>query len=88
MPPQGVHEGGHVQLLSSFGEDWIRLKGIRQVMRRKGGKRRALFCPQCGSADLYYEAALITGYKYHCKKCSYIGAFVIEKELEEEEEES
>jgi len=25
---------------------------------------------------------LITGYKYHCKKCQYIGAFVIEKEIE------
>lgn len=44
--------------------------------------RKVLTCPQCGSADLYYEAALITGYKYHCKKCNYIGAFVIEKDLE------
>jgi predicted RNA-binding Zn-ribbon protein involved in translation (DUF1610 family) len=57
-------------------------------MRRRGGKRRVLVCPQCGSADMYYEAALITGYKYHCKKCSYIGSFVIEKEFEEEELES
>ena len=47
--------------------------------------RKVLTCPQCGSADLYYEAALITGYKYHCKKCNYIGAFVIEKEMEENE---
>jgi hypothetical protein len=28
----------------------------------------------------------ITGYKYHCKKCGYIGAFVIEKDIEEEAE--
>ncbi len=48
-------------------------------------KRKVLTCPQCGSADLYYEAALITGYKYHCKKCNYIGAFVVEKEIEENE---
>lgn len=48
--------------------------------------RTVLTCPQCGSADLYYEAALITGYKYHCKKCGYIGAFVVEKQLEIEEE--
>jgi hypothetical protein len=34
---------------------------------------------------MYYEAALITGYKYHCKKCGYIGAFVIEKDVEESE---
>jgi len=47
---------------------------------------RVLTCPQCGSADLYYENALITGYKYHCKKCGYIGAFVIEKRIEEDEE--
>jgi predicted RNA-binding Zn-ribbon protein involved in translation (DUF1610 family) len=45
-------------------------------------KKRVLTCPECGSADLYYENALITGYKYHCKKCQYIGAFVIEKEIE------
>lgn len=32
---------------------------------------------------MYYEAALITGYKYHCKKCGYIGAFVIEKDLDD-----
>jgi len=48
---------------------------------------KVLTCPQCGSADLYYETALITGYKYHCKRCNYIGAFVVEKEIEEEAEE-
>jgi predicted RNA-binding Zn-ribbon protein involved in translation (DUF1610 family) len=48
--------------------------------------KTVLTCPECGSADLYYETALITGYKYHCKKCGYIGAFVIEKEMEEEAE--
>jgi transcription elongation factor Elf1 len=51
--------------------------------RKEKGPRKVLTCPQCGSADLYYEAALITGYKYHCKRCGYIGAFVVEKELEE-----
>ena len=45
-------------------------------------KKKVLTCPQCGSADLYYENALITGYKYHCKRCQYIGAFVIEKEID------
>jgi len=52
---------------------------------KKRGRVTVLTCPQCGSADLYYEAALITGYKYHCKKCGYIGAFVIEKDIEKEE---
>ncbi len=54
-------------------------------MFKKRKPRTVLNCPQCGSADLYYEAALITGYKYHCKKCDYIGAFVIEKDLDEHE---
>ena len=43
---------------------------------------RVLECPQCHGTDLYYEAALITGYKYHCKTCNYIGAFVIEREVD------
>jgi len=50
---------------------------------RKGKRKSVLTCPQCGSSDLYYEAALITGYKYHCKKCGYIGAFVIEKDIDD-----
>jgi len=47
-------------------------------------KKTVLTCPQCGSADMYYENALITGYKYHCKRCGYIGAFVIEKDIEDD----
>ena len=43
---------------------------------------RLLVCPQCRGTDLYYEAGLITGYKYHCKSCSYVGAFVIEVEMD------
>ena len=43
---------------------------------------RILECPQCHGTDLYYEAGLITGYKYHCKTCNYIGAFVIQREVE------
>lgn len=50
--------------------------------------RKVLVCPQCGSSDLYYEAGLLTGYKYHCKRCDYIGPLVIEKDLEEIDEES
>jgi len=48
-------------------------------------KRTILTCPNCGSADLYYETALITGQKYHCKRCNYVGSFVIEKDVEAEE---
>ena len=42
---------------------------------------KVLQCPQCGSTDIYYEAGLITGQKYHCKKCNYVGSFIIEREI-------
>jgi hypothetical protein len=58
----------------------------RDCYRRDVGLK-VLVCPQCGSADLYYEAGLLTGYKYHCKRCDYIGPLVIEKDLDEMEEE-
>ncbi|MCK5024050.1 MAG: TFIIB-type zinc ribbon-containing protein [Thermoplasmata archaeon] len=43
--------------------------------------KKVITCPHCGSADMHYEAGLITGYKYHCNKCDYVGAFVIEKDI-------
>ncbi len=46
-------------------------------------KRKVLECPQCGGQDLYYEAGLVTGYRYHCKDCDYIGPLVIEQDIEE-----
>ncbi len=45
-------------------------------------KRRVLSCPQCGSPELYFEAGMVTGHVYHCKKCEYVGSFVIEKDVE------
>lgn len=47
-------------------------------------RRRILICPQCGSSDIYYEAGMITGQKYHCKRCGYIGSLILEKELGED----
>lgn len=49
-------------------------------------KKRVLTCPQCGSSDLYYENAMITGVVYHCKKCDYIGPLVLEIDIEVPEE--
>ena len=49
--------------------------------------KTVLTCPQCGGTGLYYEAGLVTGYKYHCKDCDYVGAFVIEKDLPVKERE-
>ena len=44
-----------------------------------------LTCPQCGSGDLVYEAGMVTGQKYHCLKCGYVGAFAVEREIEVDE---
>ena len=46
-------------------------------------RKRVLRCPQCGGTNIYYENALITGYKYHCKDCNYVGALIIEEDIEE-----
>lgn len=43
---------------------------------------KILFCPDCGSTEIYYEIGGITG-TYHCHKCDYLGSFVIEDEFEE-----
>jgi len=53
-----------------------------------GKIRKVLFCPECNSTDLYYEIGGITGFIYHCKRCDYIGALVIEEEIDEDELES
>lgn len=37
----------------------------------------------CGSPYLYYEAGMVTGQKYHCKRCGYIGSLVIETDEED-----
>ena len=44
--------------------------------------RRVLLCPHCGGSDLDYEAGLITGQKYHCKACGYVGPFAVERDLD------
>jgi predicted RNA-binding Zn-ribbon protein involved in translation (DUF1610 family) len=43
--------------------------------------KKVLRCPQCGGTNIYYENALITGYKYHCKDCDYVGALIIEEDI-------
>lgn len=57
-------------------------EGTKNIHPKKSSKHvKTLLCPNCGGKELYYEAGLITGYKYHCKDCDYIGAFVIEKDF-------
>ena len=45
-----------------------------------------LICPQCGSTELYLETGGVMGDIYRCKKCTYIGNFVIEGEEDMAEE--
>lgn len=42
-------------------------------------------CPDCGSTELVPEAGFMTGYKYHCQDCDYVGALVIEQDIERSE---
>ena len=39
-------------------------------------------CPNCRSEDIFLNAGASTG-KYECKNCGYIGAIVIEREIDE-----
>ena len=50
-----------------------------------GRKRSVITCPHCGGANLYYEAGMVTGAKYNCNDCDYVGAFVVEKDVPLEE---
>jgi hypothetical protein len=54
------------------------------TVRSPGPGERVLVCPQCHGTDIYYETGLMTGYKYHCKTCDYIGAFIIQPDILEE----
>lgn len=47
--------------------------------------KTVLTCPECGSSDLYYENAMITGIVYHCKKCDYVGPLVLEQDVDEDD---
>jgi transposase-like protein len=48
--------------------------------RRKRG-RSVLLCPSCRSDRIVYDAALITGQRYHCLNCDYVGSLVLEEEI-------
>ena len=46
------------------------------------GEEVLLCCPNCGHRELYYEAGMKLGPLYRCKRCGYIGTFVIEANRE------
>ena len=74
---------GSIPMEESILRERIKLqsKPTKNKKPQKTGKVTTLLCPTCGSKELYYEAGLISGYKYHCKDCDYIGTFVIEKDF-------
>jgi predicted RNA-binding Zn-ribbon protein involved in translation (DUF1610 family) len=41
----------------------------------------ALICPHCRSTEVYFELGLLTGRKYNCHECGYVGAFVLERRV-------
>lgn len=41
---------------------------------------KILYCPKCKTNNIQPHAASMVG-TYYCKKCGYIGALVIEKEI-------
>jgi len=58
----------------------MKVKDIK-AKGKKARRETVLRCPHCGSTDVTYELGLITGYKYHCKKCQYVGALVIQDDV-------
>ena len=69
----------------------VKSLGILDIFGKKDGakkekkprKKTMTLCPQCGGRELYYEAGLVTGYKYHCKDCDYVGMVVIERDIDD-----
>ena len=59
----------------------LRSRSPKPIRARDQDKVTTFLCPDCGGRELYYEGGLITGYKYHCKDCDYIGTLVIEKDF-------
>jgi len=55
----------------------MKIKDMKGAGKRKK-ERTVLRCPQCGSDNITYELGLITGYKYFCKNCQYVGPLVIQ----------
>ncbi|MBM4248763.1 MAG: hypothetical protein FJ149_04900 [Euryarchaeota archaeon] len=56
------------------------LKGTKRTRKRP----TVLRCPQCGSDEVVYEAGLITGYKYYCKDCMYMGPLIVSDSADDE----
>ncbi len=52
------------------------------MVRRRPRGKTVLLCPQCRSDRIIFDAALITGQKYHCLDCDYVGSLVLERDVD------
>ena len=43
-------------------------------------------CPMCGSTQIHYIAGMMTGEKYQCENCGYIGSVILEIDEDEYED--
>lgn len=39
-------------------------------------------CPECGSVDIQPYMGAVLGMQYKCKTCGYIGALIVERDVE------
>lgn len=52
---------------------------IDKLVKEESKKPRGrLYCPRCGSSNLFYYLGSYVGQIYECKECGYRGSFVIE----------
>ncbi len=74
---------GSIPIEDAYYQRKVKLKPETSKTKRsrKSKKITTYLCPNCGGKELFYEAGFITGYKYHCKDCDYIGSFIIEKDF-------
>ncbi|MEF8873186.1 MAG: hypothetical protein V5A88_00780 [Candidatus Thermoplasmatota archaeon] len=49
-------------------------------------KNKTLRCPKCGSRKIFPETAFITGYKYRCEDCGYVGSLILEEYTTDDED--
>ncbi len=72
---------GHLSSLESFDID-AKIYSLGELDPMKE-KNKTLKCPKCGSSNIMPEAGFVTGYKYNCKDCSYVGSLIIEEDIED-----
>ena len=55
-------------------------KEMLAELKRPHGKS-ILVCPICGSNEVKYYMGMKTGYQYQCNSCNYVGALVLEMDV-------